>query len=191
MVSPFTAIPRPRQRLVAGRLMAPRASPCRRERARRPGRRTRQRRGSPLPGKERCRSVRLGAESSAPRPLYGCKRPPEKETHLREFSITHNKLEPIYKFCRPLNWPAPRSTPQRAAVLRDVDRHFGRGECAPLQAFPRGLGYQPLPIARVGDDSSRLRQLVVGALPDCCAEKCVRWMSYMEYGRGWDRRQLR
>jgi hypothetical protein len=78
-------------------------------------------------------------------------------------------------------WPAA----QHAAVLRDVDRHFGRGERAPLQAFPRGLGYQPLPTARTRTDAFRLCHLVVGALPDCCTQECVRGLPCAEYAAGW------
>jgi hypothetical protein len=50
------------------------------------------------------------------------------------------KLEPIYRFCRRADRPAPGPSLQHAAVLRDVDRHFGRRECTPLQALPRRAG---------------------------------------------------
>ena len=110
----------------------------------------------------------------------GLKLLPEKETHLREFSITHNKIEPIYRFCKTL---IGRRRGQRHTTPPFCEMWIGISagrERQALQAIPGSVGDQPLPLARTGAEPCGLRSMAVEALQDRGLQECVPWMSYVE-----------
>ena len=62
--------------------------------------------------------------SKGPPPLArgpaGLKLLPEKETHLCEFSITHNKIAPIYRFLQDHDRASPRPTPYHTSLFCEM-----------------------------------------------------------------------
>src|SRR6266851_5176129 len=102
-----------------------------------------------------------------------------KEVLVRLFSITHNKIEPIYRFCKTLigrRRGQRHSTPPFCEMWIGISAEENARRCKPSQEGWVRNGYPP----RARTESRGLRDVAVEAPQHRCLEECVSGMSYVE-----------